>query len=612
MGILLVLVIVLRIWKPRQSTVDLTQDFTTREMTVGTGDLETTLTLQGTTKFSDSQKLTFMNQGKVKSVNVKVGETVKKGQVLATITTDDLDSQVQQARINLDDAKQSLQDLLDGYNLDLEYLQQKANYDTLQLKQTTIDQDHALALLDLQQQIETAKQTVIDSEKTYTDTKADYEELLSGSNSASADLALSSTIRKRNTTFQNAILDLKNIIVSVQSALDAFDQKMGLSDKYKSQTNSQEIYIGAKDPNIKKQAETLFWTLSNQLSGLVDMEKKLEALSTEKLTNQQILDAYTLVKNMGSNLVSRGEMSYTMFKASIDNISYTQSQIDADAKTATSNQSLGITYIQKYSTMVDSLAAIKEDTSLEDTKLKMEKAYTSREKAKTSLKKLELSVEVKRAEQEKEKADLANNIDTVQRNIAKIQKGESLNESKIKQAKNTITQRQNSLNSLLDKYVDYKLEANFDGVVTQMDIQVGDSVSNSSNSTPKYIYVENNNVLEMTLSVEQVDIVKLKQNMEVVVYLDAYPTTHYRGIISAINTVPASSAGITTYEVTVIFEKSSPDEVILAGMGGNAKVITAQTKNVLVVPNQAISRKDGQNVVKLLKGGTWIDQPVVL
>jgi hypothetical protein len=29
-----------------------------------------------------------------------------------------------------------------------------------------------------------------------------------------------------------------------------------------------------------------------------------------------------------------------------------------------------------------------------------------------------------------------------------------------------------------------------------------------------------------------------------------------------------------------------------------------------LVPNQAISRKDGQSVVKLLKNGNWIDQPV--
>ncbi|MDR2189843.1 MAG: HlyD family efflux transporter periplasmic adaptor subunit [Candidatus Peribacteria bacterium] len=132
----------------------------------------------------------------------------------------------------------------------------------------------------------------------------------------------------------------------------------------------------------------------------------------------------------------------------------------------------------------------------------------------------------------------------------------------------------------------------------------------SSNATPKYIYVENNNILEMILSVEQVDIVKLKMGMEVIVYLDAYPNSSYRGVISEVNTVPTTAGGITTYSVKITFEKNHPEEVILAGMGGNAKIITSQTKNVLIVPNQAISRKDGKNVVLRLNANIWKDQEV--
>lgn len=81
-------------------------------------------------------------------------------------------------------------------------------------------------------------------------------------------------------------------------------------------------------------------------------------------------------------------------------------------------------------------------------------------------------------------------------------------------------------------------------------------------------------------------------------------------MITEINTVPTTSAGIATYEVTITFEKNYPEEVILAGMGGNAKIIASQTKNVMVVPNQAISRKEGKSVVKLLKNGQWIDQEI--
>jgi multidrug efflux pump subunit AcrA (membrane-fusion protein) len=552
-----------------------------------------------------------MTKGKVKSVNVKVGDQVKKGQTLATITTDDLDDQVQQAKINLDDAKQALQDLLDGYNLELEYLQQKANYDALLLKQKTINQDHALALLDLQQQIESAKQTVKDKEKVYTDTKADYEELLSGSNSATADLALSSTVRTRNTTFQTLVFDLKTIVLNLQTSLDAYDQILELTDTYRYANSSQKIYIGAKNANLRNQSETLFRTLSNQVNQLASGYATLEAKAVQNLTEEEVVRNYGILKEIGNTMMNRGSTNYEMFKASIDNASLTQSQIDKYAGDfGTTVQTNGARYIQQYSAAVDKLATLKEDTSLEDTKLKMEKAFTDREKAKTSLEKLELSVEVKLADQEKEKADLTNNIDTTQRNITKIQGGQSLNESRIKQARNTVTQRQNSLKTLQDKYSDYKLEANFDGVITQMDIQVGDSIEQSTNATQRYIYVENNNLLEMTLSVEQVDIVKLKEGMEVVVYLDSYPSSSYRGLITEINTVPASSQGIATYQVNITFEKNFPEEVILAGMGGNAKIITSQTKNVMVVPNQAISRKDGQSVVKLLENGVWVDRVV--
>ncbi|MDR0649860.1 MAG: HlyD family efflux transporter periplasmic adaptor subunit [Candidatus Peribacteria bacterium] len=114
----------------------------------------------------------------------------------------------------------------------------------------------------------------------------------------------------------------------------------------------------------------------------------------------------------------------------------------------------------------------------------------------------------------------------------------------------------------------------------------------------------------MVLSVEQVDIVKLKMGMEVIVYLDAYSDSTYHGVITEINTIPTTAGGITTYSVTVTFEKNYPEEVILAGMGGNAKILIAQTKNVLLVPSQAISRKDGKNVVLRRNSTVWEDREV--
>jgi hypothetical protein len=113
----------------------------------------------------------------------------------------------------------------------------------------------------------------------------------------------------------------------------------------------------------------------------------------------------------------------------------------------------------------------------------------------------------------------------------------------------------------------------------------------------------------MALNVEQVDIIKLKTGMPVVVYLDAYPGNTYEGVISEINTVPTGQ-GIATYGVIIAFEKNFPEEVIFAGMGGSAKIITSQTQDVLIVPNQSITRIAGKNVVSLSRDGKWVDQEV--
>jgi hypothetical protein len=137
-----------------------------------------------------------------------------------------LDNNVAQAQLNIDTLKTNLQDLLDARNLDLEYIQQKAGYDALLLQQQTIDQDQELAMQELQQKIK-------DAQKLYDDTLADYQELLSGSDSANVDLALSSTIRKRNQTLETAVLELKTIINDLNSILDNYDKKLLITDKYK-------------------------------------------------------------------------------------------------------------------------------------------------------------------------------------------------------------------------------------------------------------------------------------------------------------------------------------------------------------------------------------------
>ena len=594
-----VTLIVIFVLYKRQPWVDKspkTKVYYDMESTVQTWDLENTLTIQWTTQFADSQKLTFMTQWKVTAVNVKVWDKVKKDQVLAKISTDDLDNNVAQTQWDIDTQKANLQDLLDAKNLDLEYIQQKAAYDALVLQQETIDQEQDLAMQSLQQQIK-------DAQKLYDDTLADYNELLSWSDSANADLALSSTIRRRNQTLETAVLELKTIINDVNSIVDGYDKKMLITDKYKHEV-SRNDYIWADDLSLKVESEKLFNQVNEDLNTLREKYTTLNAKSVSDLTSEEVLDAYSTVKVLWNELVDRWEVNYDMFKASITSTSYTLTNIEADAKTfGTDLQSLWVKYVQLYTQKVSTLAELDDDTSLEDTKLKLDKA-------KTSLDKLNLQVDVLKAQQEQERATLEDNIDTALRNLNKISGWESLKETQIKQAQNRLNQLQRNLRNIRDKYDDYELTANFDGVITEMDIQVWDSINSSSNSSPKYIYVESNDILEMTFDVEQIDIIQLKVWMDAEVYLDAYPNEIYHWKITEINTIPNTNSMTTTYPMTVTFQKNSPDEVILAWMWWNAKIILNKVENVLIVPSQAVTVISGQNMVMLKQWEQWIESPV--
>ena len=83
------------------------------EHTVKKGEISKTLNLSWTTQFANAQKLTFVSEWRVTWVNVKVGQQVKKWDVLATISTDNLDKEIEDLKRNLKNAQNSYNEELD-------------------------------------------------------------------------------------------------------------------------------------------------------------------------------------------------------------------------------------------------------------------------------------------------------------------------------------------------------------------------------------------------------------------------------------------------------------------------------------------------------------------
>ncbi|HUX47110.1 MAG TPA: HlyD family efflux transporter periplasmic adaptor subunit [Desulfosporosinus sp.] len=104
------------------------------------GNVSKVITATGTVSFPHAIPLTFQQSGKIVEINVKTGDVVKTGQVLAKIDDKQLGTAVLQAQANLMSAQASLQTLQDGFNAQT-YAQAKATLVKAQQSLTTAQQN---------------------------------------------------------------------------------------------------------------------------------------------------------------------------------------------------------------------------------------------------------------------------------------------------------------------------------------------------------------------------------------------------------------------------------------------------------------------------------------
>jgi RND family efflux transporter MFP subunit len=97
--------------------------------TVRRGTLASTISMTGSVSAVSQANLAFGSDGKLTTLNVKVGDLVKKGDLLAQIETSDLELSVAQAEVSLEQAKLALSDLKAGPK-EAKLAATKASYDS--------------------------------------------------------------------------------------------------------------------------------------------------------------------------------------------------------------------------------------------------------------------------------------------------------------------------------------------------------------------------------------------------------------------------------------------------------------------------------------------------
>ncbi len=600
------------VWTKR-FTQEESADFFSTEYEVQTGEISTNLSLAGTTKFANAQKLTFVQQGKVTSVKVKVGDQVKKGQVLASISTDKLDTTLERNKRDLNAKKRAYEKKLKDADSGLDLLKAQAEYDQKLLEQTLLPQKQTSETETAQIAVENAKQNLKDQEKALKDLQDDYA-IMYGTwkNTQNSDLGLSKTAIERNQKFEAYVREFKIQALSLQSILDGYDRVMQETKKFLNPEDYTHVYIGADDQILRGKSVSQFYELQKQVNVLEDLYAQYSKIPVASLTEGKILEGYQVFKTIWDQLSQWGTLNYNMVMKSVPSGKVDKTAIAGYAKTlGTDIESEGYALKNKYMTTV---AKLKEDmnsdsgSDQESMQTKINKAKIALQDSKLKLQNAQEELMSLKTKQQIAKLTAESDLKTAKNKLDDLMDKVEISEE-LQAAKDALESAQEEIKTTLKQYEDYQIIANFDGLVTKVEMQVWDSISSSNNSssTEKYIYVETPNLLQVTLDVDQIDIVKISVWMPVQVVLDALSDQTFTGVISEIDTMSESSS----YKASVVFQKHSDDQKVLGGMSASVKVTLEQATDTIIVPSPAIADNvNGEKIVRLKKWDQRVDQVV--
>jgi len=176
------------------------------------------------------------------------------------------------------------------------------------------------------------------------------------------------------------------------------------------------------------------------------------------------------------------------------------------------------------------------------------------------------------------------------------------------QAKEDLRLTEQSLEQARKELNKATLTAPFDGVVTSVDADEGDTVS----TVNPIIHLIDTTSIELKVEVDEIDIPEVETGQRAIIEVDALPDLPLEGVVTFISSLAKQEAGVVVYEVTIDFS-GSPDPRVKVGMSATADIVTAERSNVLLVPNRAIKQdSQGNPIVEVMVGEEIEERPVVV
>ena len=549
--------------------------YTTAE--VVKGEILQTVSATGTVEAETKLDLRFMNSGKIKEINVQVGDSVQKNEVLSKLDTAQLESQLNKAKAGLSAAQANLNKLLEGATAEdirvSETAVANARIALDNAKQSLADTQASAAkdIANAEASVNSARISLNNANQSLANTQIlnennlnqDYDDAWDTLNSSL--LTASNSLDTNDTVLNNEDAQDTLSVLNIQYLNNSFQSKATAANSYNNVKNYiDSIKPDPSDENIDKALIQLKSALEDIRAALSDTSDVLGATITSSKLSQAELDV--LKSNIStarantntaiSNLTAAEQSISTQKVTNQTNLDNAQAAVNSAESTLNSSQ--------------ESLAATR---ALANSKINTAKNA------------------VKSAEGALKQAQDQLALKTAKPSYSEI----SLYEAQVREA-------QANVDLIESQISDSVLVAPQSGVITEINGEVGETIT----SAVDFISMIASENFKIKANISEVDIAKVKVGDKVEITFDAFgPDKKFAGSVAEIDPAQTEISGVIYYKTTTIFAGNS--EVIKPGMTANLDIITAQKDNVTVIPFQALKEKDKQKYVQVLENGILRD-----
>ena len=124
-----------------------------------------------------------------------------------------------------------------------------------------------------------------------------------------------------------------------------------------------------------------------------------------------------------------------------------------------------------------------------------------------------------------------------------------------------------------------------DGVVIERKIEPGQTVAATFETPTLFTLADDLRHMELQVNVDEADVGQVREGQSASFSVDAYPNRRFQAVIKKLHLASTTTNNVVSYVAVLSIDNG--DLALRPGMTATAEIVTAEKKNVLLVPNGA-------------------------